>query len=161
MVKRENNAVPKFLKCFHCSNDVYYRRHFNSMRIFHDPLPSWTTWSSFTMYLLKTNIVVGNLPLFYWRIFYKNSLIEFALQRRFIFLFSVCVVGDSIYPEVTPYTLKLWSKKIPSKYCFIEYRLILSHISVHSHCLLPFNTKKTIKTFFLSNALKVKKRDLL
>ena len=106
--------------------------------------------------LSKTNIIVGNLPLFYWRIFFKNSLIEFAPQRSFILLFSVCAVGDSIYPEVTRYTLKWWSKKTLSNYRYIEYRLNLSHISVHSQCLLPFNTKQSLKTFiFFSNALKM------
>ena len=46
----------------------------------------------------QTNIIVGNLPLF---LFYKNSLTEFTSQRCFIWLFSVCIMGDSIYPEVT------------------------------------------------------------
>ena len=45
----------------------------------------------------QTNIIVGNLPLF---LFYKNSLTEFTSQRCFILLFSVCIMGDSIYPEV-------------------------------------------------------------
>ena len=58
-------------------------------------------------------------------------------------------VGDSIYPEVTHYTLKWWSKKIPSNYRFIEYRLNSSDIYVHSHCLLPFNV------FNFSNTLKM------
>ena len=106
------------------------------------------TSSSRSIYSSKTNIIVGNLPLFNWRIFHKNSLIEFAPQRCFVLLFSVCVVGDSFYPEVTRYTLKWWSKKIPSNCRFIEYRLNLSHISVHSHSLLPFHTKQSIKTFF-------------
>ena len=78
----------------------------------------------------------------------------------FIFLWlkeiSVSVVGDSIYPEVTRYTLKWGSKKTLSNYRFIKYRLNLSHIFVHSHCLLPFNTKQSIKTFIIfSNALKM------
>ena len=120
------------------------------------PLPCWTTWSSRSIYLSKTKIIIGNLPLFYWKILYKNSWIEFAPQRCFILLFSVCVVGDSIYHEVTRYTLKWWSKKIPSKYRFIGYRLNLSHISVHSHYLLPFDTNHSIKTFLiLSKALKM------
>ena len=103
---------------FNRSNDVYERGHFNSMRILHGPLPCWTTWSSRSIYMPKTNIIVGNLPLFYWRIFCKKSLIEFASQICIILLFSV-FVGDSIYLEVTRYTLKWWSKKIPSKYRFI------------------------------------------
>ena len=36
---------------------------------------------------------------------------KFAPQRCFILLFSVCVVGDSIYPEVTRYTLKYGPRK--------------------------------------------------
>ena len=122
------------------------------------PLPyaCWTMWSIRSIYSSKTNIIVGNLPLFYWIIFHKNSWIEFAPQRCFILLFSVCVVGGSIYPEVTRFTLKWWSKKTLSNYRFIEYRLNLSHISVHSQCLLLFNTKQSIKTFiFFSNALKM------
>ena len=43
--------------------------------------------------------------LFYWKIL-KNNLIECSPQRCYKLLFPVCVVGDSIYPEVTRYSLK-------------------------------------------------------
>ena len=129
------------------------------MRILHDPLPCWTTWSSHSINLSKTNIIVGNLTLFYWWVFYKNSLTESAHQRCLILLFSVCVVGDSIYPEKTRYRLKSISslQENSFKISFIRvYRLNLSHISVHSHYLLTCNIKQSLKTFLiLSKALKM------
>ena len=131
-----------FLKCFQSFQRCLLKRSFKFDENF--------AWSAPVLnnVIESLNLFVKNKyncrePLFFLlNIFSIHRIIEFALQRSFILLFSVRVVGDSIYPEVTRYTLKWRSKKFPSKYCYIVYIRNLNHISVHSHCLLPFNTKQ-------------------
>ena len=107
MVKRENNAVPEIFMMFSIVQMMFIKEVILIRWEFCMIRPRVERRDR----LVKNKINVGNLPLFYWRIFYKNSLIEFAPQRCFILLFSVCVMGNSIYPEVTRYTLEWWSKK--------------------------------------------------
>ena len=89
-----NIAVPKFFKMFSIVQMMFTKE----VIFLHDPLLCWTTWLSLSISLSKTNIIIGNLPLFYWRIFYKYSLIEFAPQRCFIMLFSFW--SDSLYTKM-------------------------------------------------------------
>ena len=72
----------------------------------------------------------------------------------YIVVFCLCY-GWFDLPWSDPLTLKWWSKKTPSNYRLIEYRLNLSHnCSVHSHCLLFFNSKQSIKTFLTHSKCK-------
>lgn len=61
--------------------------------------------------------------------------------------FSVGVVRDSIYPEVTRYTLKWQSTEMSIKYNFNERRLNSSHRFSHAHDI-SINIKRSILTLF-------------
>lgn len=61
--------------------------------------------------------------------------------------FSVGVVRDSIYPEVTRYTLKWQSTEMSIKYNFNERRLNSSHRFSHAHDI-TINIKQSILALF-------------